>query len=1501
MLKKLGFVVALLVLLLPVAIFAQEMQSVDEADFAYAPQIRSIADLLADYDRTSSHLLPILVPFSGLQAFDAGRIITDFENSDMPLDFVKRLATKGFEESGVMTYPVLVRLHPETHDYLIEASDGTLLLTVKRDNDYEPHWYVLNRFADLLAQQPSEFQWLSAVHDPARIVGWYKLITPEGAQAFDAITAAMRQFERDDGGDIIPLNAYTIEAPDSLRFTGIEFGTPGSNDVQMTIGYPSDLRGVALDIVSCTNLLEWYWSVLLSTNTAADSDSFSFSLPAVDPVRFFAAYQPDIDTDGDGIPDGVERFLSPERTDPNDPNDPANVKGSLTYETYSGGQTGPIYVVAVTNIASWSTNISTVISEPGPYQITRIPHGDYWIKAWRDSNGDGLVGTYEATGIWFSAAITITGQVVDVNFTMTDPDTDSDGMGDWWEMLHFGDLTEGANDDFDVDRLSNLMEYYAGTDPTQGFQDSDGDGMSDDWETAHGLDKYNAADAHEDPDGDGFTNLAEYLHGDFGTDPHDRDSHPPYFEDVTATAFPGAGNLASSQNAAWGDYDNDGDPDLYLASGVWRNDNGVFTKLPGTAFGPGLWLDANNNGYLDIFTWADENSPTSWALYTNCLPAGVEGFAKDTSFPAPPYDFSNPGFRSRAACPVDLDGDGHIDLYIGGYESWESDYYSRISYRDTMVRNMRGVTGSATPAWEISYQDALHSVADIGVHQFRTTDKAHKARRTKGITACDYDEDGTADIHVSVYRTSGNRLWSGAVGKRHFDAAGYRGISGWGNTIGSVWGDLDNDGYFDLFTANLRHAGTPQYDDSQFYRNLGPSEGYRFANKTSIVNLPWQEADSNPTMADFDRDGDLDLFVTCSTGGYPGRGRLFRNDEQWVFTEITDTAGLPTGTTGQGTDQNAWADFNGNGALDLFTGGRLYRNRTDAGNWIKLKMNGDGSIVNRAAIGTVVKIELGGKTLVRQVEGAVGEGNQNCPVLHFGLGTNAGPVSVMVRWPGHSGVVVTNLAINQTHTLSYTPPNNDNFANAVPLPGLSGRLTIRNGHATLEPGEPEHRPAPYTGAQRSLWWSFSPPTNGYLTVRCPEEHTTYQQGIVLALYQGTVLTNLVPVKKSESRGLYAVHVEAGQDYRLVVADRLLAATNRTIPLEWSFETTGTWRADTRYSSDGAWWPYNEKWVAQAPSGTPAGTRPFSIAASDLPDGSGHNPAELVFWPQSGNRTQGTFLDAWGVRMDGMAEWQPATTGQLTHVDHIYLEDGIGSARALYAGTNASGDTAVLEWGRLSYGNGSEPGWWEIGPYIYTNEYAAGLYRPFKLVVDPASINWRIIWAGNPATAAAGTALIQDVHHNHGIVTQFVITCTSPAGSELVHYHAFTNGNFMLTWQTDTTATNTAVLGHYTWNGTWLDGATVSHNNIYSTTEPMAYVPAHGSEPHKLIWAHMLNYDNRWYSALIQRLDANYAPIGDNIVLGPSGTWNTRPLGWRYLYDPGSGLEAYFRLEWLVEY
>jgi len=84
-------------------------------------------------------------------------------------------------------------------------------------------------------------------------------------------------------------------------------------------------------------------------------------------------------------------------------------------------------------------------------------------------------------------------------------------LSDEWELTYFGDFNEGPHDDYDGDGLDNLGELQHLTDPTD--PDTDSDGMPDGWEVQYGLDPLNDSDANGDIDGDGFTNLEEYQAG----------------------------------------------------------------------------------------------------------------------------------------------------------------------------------------------------------------------------------------------------------------------------------------------------------------------------------------------------------------------------------------------------------------------------------------------------------------------------------------------------------------------------------------------------------------------------------------------------------------------------------------------------------------------------------------------------------------------------------------------------------------------------------------------------------------------------------------------------------------------------------------------------------------------------------------------------------------------------------------------------------------------------
>lgn len=91
-------------------------------------------------------------------------------------------------------------------------------------------------------------------------------------------------------------------------------------------------------------------------------------------------------------------------------------------------------------------------------------------------------------------------------------DSDMDGLSDWWEMKWFSNLNETAHGDYDLDGITNLQEYQAGTSPTGVEPDVDGDGLSDAWEMRF-FNSSTAANPLDDPDNDGWNNLQEFRRG----------------------------------------------------------------------------------------------------------------------------------------------------------------------------------------------------------------------------------------------------------------------------------------------------------------------------------------------------------------------------------------------------------------------------------------------------------------------------------------------------------------------------------------------------------------------------------------------------------------------------------------------------------------------------------------------------------------------------------------------------------------------------------------------------------------------------------------------------------------------------------------------------------------------------------------------------------------------------------------------------------------------------
>jgi hypothetical protein len=453
----------------------------------------------------------------------------------------------------------------------------------------------------------------------------------------------------------------------------------------------------------------------------------------------------------------------------------------------------------------------------------------------------------------------------------------------------------------------------------------------------------------------------------------------PTLVDVTSLM----GITGTGSSAAWGDYDNDGWVDLFDGR-LWHNTLGSsgegFEQVEMPATGAGIWADYDNDGFLDLYVIQQHK----------LVRFDGEKFV-DASSLLPPKQI----MRSYAATWGDFNGDGFVDLYITGFET--------VSH--------------AAPIYDI----ILNNEAGKG---FKHVWNARWKYAGRGVTIADYDEDGDTDIYVSNYRLLPNYMWRNNGSGGFHDIGAHNGTCGdgagkaWGHTIGSCWGDFDNDGHIDLFVGNFSHA--PAYQDRcKFYRNLGPEGDYGFADLSGEVDFRWQESYASPALGDVDGDGFLDVVITTYYSGDKAmmvanrsadlatvRPTNLSHDQspigKWTFAEVTEDVGIVASRTSQA----AWADFDNDGDLDLMLGGKLLRNEMPARRWLKVKLDApstaEGKLVNRAAIGATVRVHVNGWVLTRTVEGATGQANQNDLTLHFGLGDYNGTVDIEVAWPDGS-------------------------------------------------------------------------------------------------------------------------------------------------------------------------------------------------------------------------------------------------------------------------------------------------------------------------------------------------------------------------------------------------------------------------------------------------------------------------------------------------------------------
>lgn len=446
------------------------------------------------------------------------------------------------------------------------------------------------------------------------------------------------------------------------------------------------------------------------------------------------------------------------------------------------------------------------------------------------------------------------------------------------------------------------------------------------------------------------------------------------FSDMTEAA--GLAGVSSGR-LAWADYDNDGFQDL-LVDGprLFRNNRrGGFqdvTRAVGldgfSGSNGGVWGDYDNDGYLDLLMTSRRgnrllHNEDGGGFRDVTSVAGTEGMPQ----------------RTEAAAWGDMDNDGWLDLYLANYE--RPAFTRALCYPDRLLRN-RG---------DGRFEDVTGQAGIV----------SDEPMCGRGVVWSDIDADGDQDILVSNYRLDPNFLWRNRGEGRFADTAeeqGFRGrndFGAYGHTIGSVVGDLDNDGHLDVVSSNLAHPEFLDFSDtSMLLTSSGPPE-HRLEDVSARAGIRYEESSSDPALGDVDNDGDLDLYVTSI---YPGRNsHLYLNDGQGRLTDVS----WVSGTRLKNTWGSAYADYDADGDLDLAVasddGVHLLQNQGNPNRWLRvtLKLRG----CNRFGVGSRVTLRYAGRQQVREVYAGKGTGTQDALPVHFGLGTHGGPVKVEVETP----------------------------------------------------------------------------------------------------------------------------------------------------------------------------------------------------------------------------------------------------------------------------------------------------------------------------------------------------------------------------------------------------------------------------------------------------------------------------------------------------------------------
>ncbi len=484
------------------------------------------------------------------------------------------------------------------------------------------------------------------------------------------------------------------------------------------------------------------------------------------------------------------------------------------------------------------------------------------------------------------------------------------------------------------------------------------------------------------------------------------------------------------------DYDGDGDEDVYFLNGaplrgttvtvpprseLWRNDGGMrFTDVTATAgvgdTGHGLGVtagDYDNDGDLDLYL----NNFGPNVLYRN----NGDGTFTDVTAAA---GVENGNRVGAGVCFLDMDKDGDLDLYVSNY--------IKFSYDKHVLRTRMGYPLYPSPRDFEPDPDTLYqnngdgTFTDVSV----AAGIAAHAGPGMGMVCADYDGDGDTDILVGndveanfLFQNNGAGLFEevGLMSGFAYDFGG-----GEHGSMGVECGDYNNDGRLDF------HVTSYQRELATLYRNIGEGMFEDVTLRCGAGTGTRRHVTWGNGFVDLDNDGDRDLFVACGhlndyvdryddTTSYLAHNLVFLNDGKGSFANVSTRSGPGMGvrlsSRGAG-----FADLDADGDVDIVIlnsrrGPTILRNDTPRRNhWIQVRLKGVRA--NRWGVGARVTVAAGDAVQIAEVHSGRSYQSHYGLRLHFGLGKQENVDRLEVKWIGGGRDVIENVGVDRRVTIT---------------------------------------------------------------------------------------------------------------------------------------------------------------------------------------------------------------------------------------------------------------------------------------------------------------------------------------------------------------------------------------------------------------------------------------------------------------------------------------------------